>query len=282
MAASETEGLCAAIEGLYGNPDSFKSEAALELLREFRALLNSGGARAATEVDGNWLAEVWVKKAILLHGRFGTLVDCSRLGERLNFDLDTLPPRRFTAEEQVRVPAGGSTIRDGTYLAPGVVCMPPSIVNIGARIGPNTSVDSHVTIGACTQIGASVRIGCGSHIGGVIEPLEALPSIVCDHAVIGPNCGLYDGVSVGEGAVLMPGCILTGRSRIYDFRRKVVYGAPRGRNLFIPPGVVVAPGARPMGRGSAEESGLLLQVPVIIGDRAEIDLGDDFLGQLLA
>jgi 2,3,4,5-tetrahydropyridine-2-carboxylate N-succinyltransferase len=252
------------------------------LLSSFRAALNRGSVRAAEIVDGKCQVHAWVKMGILLHARAGALVDASPFGDGTCFDYDTLPARRFSPGDSVRIPAGGSTIRDGAYLGHGVVCMPPCIVNIGAWIGEGTSIDSHVTIGVCAQIGAHVRISCGTNIGGVIEPLDAVPAIVSDHVVIGGNCGLYDGVFVGEGAILGAGTILSGMSRVYDFQNKRMFRAGQGQPLMIPPLSIVVPGARPISKGAAEGSGLLLQVPVIVGTRDQVDVSQDFLDDLMA
>ena len=267
------------IESAYFSDSPLGSDG-LHLLQRFRDYLNRGTIRAASIIDGAWLVNQWVKKGVLLHARWGTLSDVSLFEQRTHFDYDTLPARHFTLDERVRVPEG-SMIRDGCYLGPGVTCMPPSFVNLGCWIGPDTSLDSHVMIGPCAQIGAGVRISSGTQIGGVLTPLEAFPAIVEDHVVIGGNCGIYDGVFIGEGALLHAGTVLTAQSRVYDLRNKRVYRAGLGQPLAIPPRAIVMPGARPLTKGAAAQSGLLIQMPIIVGTTDTTNANEDLLADLL-
>ena len=252
-----------------------------ELLRQFRESLNLGIVRAASLADGAWVVNPWVKKGILLHARWGRLCDVSPFEQRTHFDFDILPPRHFTPADRVRVPSGGTIVRDGCYLGPGVTCMPPSFVNLGCWIGPGVSLDSHVMIGPCSQIGEGARVSSGTQIGGVLSPLEAFPAIIGNHAVIGGNCGIYDGVFLGEGALIYAGTVLTAQSRVYDLRTKRMYRAGAGQPLTIPPGSIVMPGARPLTKGAGAGSGLLIQVPIIVGNTDTAENPEDLLADLM-
>src|SRR5437764_13903873 len=135
------------------------------------------------------------------------------------FDKDTLPLKQIGAWSAVRIVPGGSTIRDGAYLGRGVICMPPMYINIGAHVGDETLVDSHALVGSCAQIGSRVHLSAGAQIGGVLEPVNAAPVIIEDDALIGGNCGVYEGTVVRERAVLGAGVILTRGTPVYDLVR---------------------------------------------------------------
>ena len=167
---------------------------------------------------------------------------------------------------------GGTSVRAGVYLAPGVVIMPPSFVNVGAWIGEDTMVDSHVLVGSCAQVGARVHLSAGVSIGGVLEPPGARPVIVEDGAFVGAGSALLEGVLVGEGAVIGAGVTLSGTSRLYDLvRGRVLSGAP-GAPLVVPAGAVVVPGSRSLPSSFAREQGLSVSVALLVKDR---DAGTD-------
>jgi 2,3,4,5-tetrahydropyridine-2-carboxylate N-succinyltransferase len=182
------------------------------------------------------------------------------------FDKDTLPLRKFPAgaAECVRIVPGGSSVRDGAYLAPGVICMPPMFVNIGAWIGPESLIDSHALVGSCAQIGARVHVSAGAQIGGVIEPVGALPVIVEDDALVGGNTGVYEGVIVKTRAVIAAGTVLTGSTPVYDLVRGEILTPGSDRPLVVPEGAVVVPGARAVTAGNGPAWGLSLSTPVIV------------------
>src|SRR3712207_2382231 len=160
------------------------------------------------------------------------------------FDKHTVPPRALRLESQVRVVPGGSSIRRGTYLAPGVVCMPPMYVNVGAWVGAGTMVDSHALVGSCAQIGERVHLSAAAQIGGVLEPVNASPVVIEDEVIVGGNCGVYEGTVVRRRAVLAAGVILTRGTPVYDLVRETVYRGSADAPLEIPEGAVVVPGAR--------------------------------------
>jgi 2,3,4,5-tetrahydropyridine-2-carboxylate N-succinyltransferase len=232
---------------------------------ELKQGLNRGAVRAA-EPDGNggWRVNVWVKQGILLGFRLGKLEQQPAAAPLQAFDKHTLPARQFTTADNVRLVPGGTTVRDGAYLAPGVICMPPAYVNIGAWVGAGTLIDSHALVGSCAQVGARVHLSAAAQIGGVLEPVNAAPVVIEDDALIGGNCGVYEGTRVGARAVLASGTVLTGSTPVYDLVRETIHRAGEGQPLVIPPGAVVVPGARAVTRGKGPEWGLSLYTPVIV------------------
>ncbi|MDR1989636.1 MAG: 2,3,4,5-tetrahydropyridine-2,6-dicarboxylate N-succinyltransferase [Acidobacteriaceae bacterium] len=233
-----------------------------------RDALSAGTVRAAepdASCPGGWRVNTWVKQGILLGFRFGDLADVSMdHGKWAFYDKDTLPMRRFGLAAGVRVVPGGSAVRDGAYIAPGVICMPPMYVNIGAYIGEQTLIDSHALVGSCAQIGARVHVSAGAQIGGVIEPIGAIPVIVEDEALIGGNTGIYEGAIIKSRAVIAAGTVLTGSTPVYDLVRGDVIKPTPEQPLIIPANAVVVPGARAVSVGRGPEWGLSLATPVIV------------------
>jgi 2,3,4,5-tetrahydropyridine-2-carboxylate N-succinyltransferase len=268
------------IEQVFEDSYARRTDAIVELLADFRAELNAGRARAVDLINGRWQVNGWVRKGIVLHARFGHLIDTSAELQSTSFEYDTMPVRRFSLEEAVRVP-GGSTIRDGCYLARGVVCLPPSFVNIGVYVDEASTIDSHCSIGACTRIGKRVAINPGVQIGGVMQPIEMLPTIIGDDAILGGQSGVYDGVLVSAGAVIAAGVVLTRQSVLYDPRRKETHRSAPGGSLIVPPMAVVVAGARFLDKGAGVGSGLLANVPVIAGYRDDPNLGEFVLSELM-
>lgn len=246
---------------------------AIDAIEALIQLLELGQVRAATRADdGTWVAVPWVKRGILLAFRFGKVVattgsEGGRVPDGIGaafFDKDTLPLRRFTPEDRVRVVPGGSAVRRGAYLAPGVVCMPPMYVNVGAHVGAGTMIDSHALIGSCAQVGARVHISAAAQIGGVLEPINAAPVVVEDDVVVGGNAGVYEGSIVRRRAVLGAGVVLTRGTPVFDLVREEVHRATADRPLEIPEGAVVVAGARAVGSSWAAEQGLSIYTPVIV------------------
>jgi 2,3,4,5-tetrahydropyridine-2-carboxylate N-succinyltransferase len=147
--------------------------------------------------------------------------------------------------------------------------MPPAYVNVGAFVGEGAMVDSHALVGSCAQVGRRVHLSAGAMLGGVLEPVGAMPVIVEDEVLIGGNCGVYEGTIVGRRAVLGAGVVLTGGVTVYDLVRKTTYRRGVDEALRIPEGAVVVPGARRLLDPFAERFGLGLQCPVIVKYRDE-------------
>jgi 2,3,4,5-tetrahydropyridine-2-carboxylate N-succinyltransferase len=256
------------IKALVTSGASADRDTARAAFAELRAALSAGTVRAAEPDPASpigWRVNAWVKQGILLGFRFGDLADASMDHGRLPFyDKDTLPLKRPGLDARVRIVPGGSAIRDGAYLAPGVICMPPMYVNIGAWVGPDTLIDSHALIGSCAQVGARVHVSAGAQIGGVIEPVGALPVIVEDEALIGGNTGVYEGVVIKARAVVAAGTVLTGSTPVYDLVKGDVIRPTSDRPLVVPEGAVVVPGARAVTVGKGPEWGLSLATPVIV------------------
>ena len=235
---------------------------------DLRQALSTGQVRAA-EPDASrpagWRVNQWVKEGILLCFRFGDHINVPNDGNVLTFsDKDTLPLRRSDHSSGVRVVPGGSAIRAGVYVGRGVICMPPMYVNIGAYVGDESLIDSHALVGSCAQIGRRVHVSAGAQIGGVIEPVGALPVIIEDEVLVGGQVGLYEGTVVKARAVLAAGTIVTGSTPIYDLVQSRVLRPEPGQPTVIPEGAVVVPGARAVTRSPGPEWGLSLATPVIV------------------
>jgi 2,3,4,5-tetrahydropyridine-2-carboxylate N-succinyltransferase len=230
--------------------------------------LETGAVRSAERADdGTWNAVEWVKRGILLGFQIGKLTDLSPREDPPGFtyfDKDTYPLRKLTLGDSVRVVPGGSSIRRGAYIAPGVVCMPPMYVNVGAHVGAGTMIDSHALVGSCAQIGERVHLSAAAQVGGVLEPVNASPVVVEDDVIVGGNCGIYEGTVVRRRAVIGAGVILTRGTPVFDLVREVVYRGSPQQPLEIPEDAVVVPGARRVTSTWAEGEGLSLQTPVIV------------------
>ena len=236
---------------------------------EFKSALNRGEIRAAERSgDGTWQVNAWVKQGILVGFRMGRLVDMSGDGLRF-FDKDTYPIRRITVGDNVRIVPGGSSIRDGAYIAPGVVCMPPMYINVGAYVDEGTMIDSHALVGSCAQIGKRVHLSAAAQVGGVLEPVGAVPVVIEDDVLVGGGCGVYEGTIVRERAVLASGTILTGSTPVYDLVRQEVYSKTADAPLQIPAGAVVVPGSRKVRGEVGAAWGLSIYAPVIVKYRDE-------------
>jgi 2,3,4,5-tetrahydropyridine-2-carboxylate N-succinyltransferase len=244
-----------------------------QLVDELLSALERGEVRAAQrDEQGRWNAVPWVKRGVLLGFRVGKLADMS-VGDgssSLPFvDKHTYPVQRFDVARGVRIVPGGSSIRRGAYVAPGVVCMPPMYVNVGAWIGSGTMVDSHALVGSCAQIGERVHLSAAAQIGGVLEPVNAAPVVIEDDVLVGGNCGVYEGTIVRSRAVLAAGVILTRGTPVYDLVNERILRADESGPLEIPSGAVVVPGARQVPKGWGKEQGIALQTPVIVKYRDE-------------
>ena len=256
------------IDALFDNPPASYSPEHFALFARFKDALNKGQARAA-EPDAStptgWRVNPWVKKAILLGFRMGALVDMSvDTAKQPFFDKATYPVKRLDAGSGVRIVPGGSSIRDGCYLGRGVTCMPPMYINTGSWVGSGTMIDSHALVGSCAQVGESCHISAAAQLGGVLEPVGAMPVIIEDEVLVGGNCGVYEGTIVKRRAVLGSGVILNRSTPVYDLVREEVYAASDELPLVIPENAVVVAGSRAVTRGKGREWGISLYTPVIV------------------
>jgi 2,3,4,5-tetrahydropyridine-2,6-dicarboxylate N-succinyltransferase len=244
--------------------------AARSAFLELRDALEAGDLRAAEpdpSAPTGWRVNAWVKQGILLGFRIGQL---EAWGADLSFvDKGTFPHRRFTADEGIRIVAGGSSVRAGAYLARGVIAAPPMFVNVGAYVDEGTMIDSHALVGSCAQIGKRVHLSAAAQVGGVLEPINASPVILEDDVLVGGNCGVYEGTIVRKRAVLAAGAILTRGTPVYDVVRGEVLRADADKPLIIPENAVVVPGARAVNKGRAADWGLSVYTPVIVKYRDE-------------
>lgn len=243
---------------------------ARDLFEQLMEALNEGRVRAAEPVDGQWRVNTWVKKGILLGFRLGKVHDYTIDSQWPFFDKDTYPLKKIAGvDRNIRIVPGGSAVRSGCFIAANVTMMPPMYINVGAYVDEGTMIDSHALVGSCAQVGKRVHVSAGSQIGGVIEPVGALPVVIEDDVLIGGNCGVYEGTQVRRGAVLGAGTILTASTPVYDLVRETIYRRQADRPLEIPPNAVVVPGSRPLGRPGAFAAGLAIYAPIIIKYRDE-------------
>ncbi len=256
------------IEGLFDEAPAQYQEEHFRLFRDFKAALNRGEIRAAepdASTKSGWRVNAWVKKGILLGFRMGAIADMSiDSSKQPFFDKSTYPARAFAASDGVRIVPGGSSIRDGSYIGRGVICMPPMFVNVGAYVGEGTMIDSHALVGSCAQVGINCHISAGSQIGGVLEPVGALPVIIEDEVLVGGNSGVYEGTVVKRRAVLGTGTILNRSIPVYDLVRDAIYTATEIQPLLIPEEAIVVPGSRAVAHPSGAKWGLSLQAAVIV------------------
>lgn len=225
--------------------------------------LENGTIRVAEKVNGEWKVNSWVKEVILSGFRYGKLTDMTQ-GEFSFFDKDTIPTQKFSTDSGVRIVPGGSSVRVGAYLAPSVIMMPPSYVNIGAYVGENTMIDSHALVGSCAQVGSHVHLSAASQLGGVLEPVGALPVIIEDNVFIGGNCGIYEGTIVKENAVIGTGVIINASTALYDATTGEYIGKNENGQVVVPIGAVVVAGSRPITKGPGAEAGVHVYTPVIV------------------
>jgi 2,3,4,5-tetrahydropyridine-2-carboxylate N-succinyltransferase len=265
--------LQAVIEQLFDHkPDRYTAEH-FALFARFKQALNAGDLRAAepdaTQPSG-WRVNAWVKKGILLGFRLGAVVDMSiDPGRQPWVDKSTYPVRRVTPQDSVRIVPGGSSIRDGVFLGKGVTCMPPMYINVGAYVSDGAMVDSHALVGSCAQIGRNCHVSAAAQVGGVLEPVGALPVIIEDEVLIGGNCGVYEGTVIKKQSVLGTGTILNRSTPVYDLVRETVYRATDDQPLIVPEGAVVVAGSRAVTSGKGREWGISIYTPVIIKYRDE-------------
>jgi 2,3,4,5-tetrahydropyridine-2,6-dicarboxylate N-succinyltransferase len=265
------------IERLFDEPPAQYSEEHFRLFGEFKKALNRGEVRAAEPdpaAKTGWRVNAWVKKGILLGFRMGSIVDMSGdkpasgltggVRQQQFIDKSTYPLRAIGAGDGIRVVPGGSSIRDGSFIGRGVVCMPPMFVNVGAYVGEGTMIDSHALIGSCAQIGRNCHISAAAQIGGVLEPVGALPVIIEDDVLVGGNSGVYEGTIVKRRAVLGTGTILNRSIPVYDLVREAVYTATQADPLVIPEEAIVVPGSRAVSHAFGKMHGISLQAAVIV------------------
>ena len=260
--------LASLIEDLFDHPPEAYSEEQRRTFQKLKDALNSGAVRAAQPDAGSpsgWRVNAWVKKGILLGFRMGTIAEMGPYPTPQPFlDKSTYPVKTLHRDDGVRLVPGGSSIRDGSFVARGVVCMPPMFINVGAYVDEATMVDSHALIGSCAQVGKKCHISAGAQIGGVIEPIGAMPVIIEDEVMVGGNSGVYEGTIIKKRAVLGTGTILNASTPVYDLVRDTVYAATDEQPLVIPEEAIVVPGARQVSHPAGAKWGLSLYAAVIV------------------
>lgn len=238
-------------------------EEALNRFYEVVRDLEAGKIRVAEKHGGEWKVNAWIKEIILSGFKYGKLTDMTQ-GQFSFFDKDTIPTRKFGLQSGVRIVPGGSSVRAGAYLASSVIMMPPSYVNIGAYVDSDTMIDSHALVGSCAQVGKHVHLSAASQLGGVLEPVGALPVIIEDNVFVGGNCGIYEGTIVRENAVIATGVIINSSTAIFDATSGEYIRANEAGQIIVPEGAVVVAGSRPLTKGPGKEQGIHLYTPVIV------------------
>ena len=250
------------------NPSNVSRELRIAL-DECLELLDSGAARVAERRDGRWQVNDWLKKAVLLYFR----ANDNRLIEGGHTRFFDKVPMKYAAMDEAALRASGTRIvpdavvRKGAYVGPGVVLM-PSFVNIGAYVGAGTMVDTWATVGSCAQIGKNVHLSGGVGIGGVLEPLQASPTIIEDDCFIGARSEIVEGVVVEQGAVISMGVFIGQSTRIYDRETGAV---TQGR---VPAGAVVVPGSLPAKDGTHSLSCAVIVKRVDAQTRAKTSINE--------
>lgn len=256
------------IESLFDEKPQTYTDEHFQLFHRFKQALNAGEIRAAqpdASAKTGWRVNAWVKKGILIGFRMGVTVDMSINTARQPWlDKATFPVQHITVDRGIRIVPGGSSIRDGCYIGKGVTCMPPMFINTGTWVGDGTMIDSHALVGSCAQVGINCHISAAAQIGGVLEPVGALPVIIEDEVLMGGNSGVYEGTVVKRRAVLGSGTILNRSTPVYDVVRGEIYKATDEDPLVIPENAVVVPGSRAISSGPGLDWGLSLAAPVIV------------------
>lgn len=232
--------------------------------KEILNQLEDGTVRAATPVVNGWVANREVKEAILAAFRAGKNSNYDGIYDGF-VDKDNLPPRRFDAEDGVRLVPGGSSVRRGAFVAKGVIIMPPAYINIGAYVDEGSMVDSHALVGSCAQIGRNVHLSAGVQIGGVLEPIGLTPVVIEDDCFIGAGAVIVEGIHLRKRVVVAPGVTLSKSVPVYDCVNEQVL--PKGSS--IPEGAVIVPGTRPLNSAWGTAQKLSVACPLIIKYRDE-------------
>jgi 2,3,4,5-tetrahydropyridine-2-carboxylate N-succinyltransferase len=232
-------------------------------------LLDSGAARVAEPHEGGWRVNDWLKKAVLLYFR----AHDNRLIEGGHTRFFDKVPLKYAAMDEAAIRTSGvrivpdAVVRKGAYIGPNTVLM-PSFVNIGAWVGEGTMVDTWATVGSCAQIGRNVHLSGGVGIGGVLEPLQATPTIIEDDCFIGARSEIVEGVVVERGAVISMGVFIGQSTRIYDRESGRI---TQGR---VPAGAVVVPGSLPSKDGSHSLACAIIVKKVDAQTRAKTSIND--------
>lgn len=226
--------------------------------------LETGSVRAAEPTEDGWEANIEVKEAILASFNAGENTEYSGIYDGF-VDKHNLPPRRFAADENVRLVPGGSSVRRGAYVASGVIIMPPAYVNVGGYVDEGSMIDSHALVGSCAQVGKNVHLSAGVQLGGVLEPVGLSPVVIEDDCFIGAGSVIVEGILVKKSAVIAPGVTLSKSIPVYDCVNEEI----REKGAPIPERAVVVPGTRPMSGDWAQKQGLSVSSPLIVKYRDE-------------
>lgn len=265
------------------NPPQDPPSDFFDLFEEFLNAIESGEIRSAEKRNGEWQVNGWVKQGILLGFRYGKIRAFDTDGSLRFFDKHTYPTQNINGvERNIRIVPGGSSVRVGAYVGKNVTMMPPMYINSGAYVGDGTMIDSHALVGSCAQVGKGVHLSAAAQLGGVLEPIGAVPVVVEDNCLIGGNSGIYEGTQVGSEAVIGAGVVLTRATPVYDLVNEKVYRGSKDQPLKIPAGAVVIPGSRAISNNDfALKNSLSVSTPIIIKYRDDKTDESTTLEQLL-
>lgn len=281
MRDMDIENLRKEIEHLYSIQGNEFPKECHTIFHQFKHALNRGKVRIAEKYGQEWKVNNWVKKGILLGFRLGRLSDFSLNKGFVYYDKHTYPLKKIKLNDNIRLVPGGSSIRDGCFVSSGVICMPPMYVNVGAYVDSGTMIDSHALVGSCAQIGKRVHLSAAAQIGGVLEPVGALPVIIEDDVFIGGNCGIFEGTMIRTGAIIGAGSLITASTPVFDLVKKSIYRKTDAKPLEIPANAVVVPGSRRIANDWATDQGLSIQTPIIVKYRDEKSTAAAVLEDLL-
>ena len=252
------------IENLYDKQNLDVSVINKELADKFLNELESGYIRCASKINNQWVVDTRVKRAILFCFKQGVNKKV-KLDNFSYIDKDNLWPQDISLDKQTRIVPGGSSIRRGAYIGCNVTLMPPCFVNIGSFLDDKSMLDSNALVGSCAQIGKNVHISAGAQIGGVLEPIGALPVIIEDDVLIGANSGIFEGTIVKKGAIIAAGVNLTKGMKVFDLVNETIITATESDNLQIPANAVVVMGTRPLDNNNfAKKHNLSISTPIIV------------------
>ncbi|MEX0779642.1 MAG: 2,3,4,5-tetrahydropyridine-2,6-dicarboxylate N-succinyltransferase [Balneolales bacterium] len=265
------------------NPPQSPTADFYSVFAEFLEALEAGEIRSAEKKDGEWQVNGWVKQGILLGFRYGKIQAFDTEGSLRFFDKHTYPTQNIKGvEKNIRIVPGGSSVRSGAFVGNNVTMMPPMYINSGAYVGDGTMIDSHALVGSCAQVGKGVHLSAAAQLGGVLEPIGAVPVVVEDNCMIGGNTGVYEGTQIGENAVIGAGVVLTRSTPVYDLVNETIYKGTKEQPLKIPAGAVVIPGSRSISNHEfAQKHSLSVSTPIIIKYRDDKTDESTTLEQLL-
>ncbi len=238
-------------------------------LKDLRSGLEIGKYRTAVCINGIWKVNAWIKRGILLLFKHGKIIEFDDHTFQFS-DKDTIPLQKIDCKKRhIRIVPGGTSIRAGSYIGKNIIFMPPAYVNVGAYIDDGTLIDSHALVGSGAQVGKNVHVSAAAQVGGVLEPVNAIPVIIEDNVLLGGLVGVFEGVIIRKNAIIGAGTIITASTPVYDVVKNKIYRAEIDKPLEIPENAVVIQGSRKTRMNHTFEGELYFNTPIIIKYRDE-------------